>query len=96
MRCPIPHPLPEVGCLANGAAVKSGARAAPGDILAFMDDDGQHDARDFGELLEKLDHGYEMVIGAIRPFTNGVKFLAIIFKIATSYSPLKDFLPISG
>ncbi|MDH3274990.1 MAG: glycosyltransferase family 2 protein [Gammaproteobacteria bacterium] len=170
--------------LGNGAAVKSGARAARGEILAFMDGDGQHDAREFGELLEKLDQGYEMAIGArhsgshanvgrlfangfynyfasmisgrsipdltsgfrvvrahlfkrflyllpngfsypttitmaflrsgyavrfepiqvgkrkgkshIRPFRDGVKFLAIIFKIATLYSPLKVFLPISG
>jgi glycosyltransferase involved in cell wall biosynthesis len=170
--------------LGNGAAVKSGARAAQGEILAFMDGDGQHDAREFGELLEKLDHGYEMAIGArhsgshanvgrlvanglynhfasiisgrtipdltsgfrvvrahlfkrflyllpngfsypttitmafmrsgyavcfepiqvskrkgkshIRPIRDGVKFLAIIFKIATLYSPLKVFLPISG
>ena len=32
----------------------------------------------------------------IRPIHDGVKFLAIIFKIATLYSPLKIFLPISG
>jgi glycosyltransferase involved in cell wall biosynthesis len=170
--------------LGNGAAVKSGARAAQGEILAFMDGDGQHDAREFGELLEKLEHGYKMVIGArhsgshanvgrlvanglynrfasmvsgrqipdltsgfrvarahlfkrflyllpngfsypttitmafmrsgyavrfepiqvskrkgkshIRPIRDGVKFLAIIFKIATLYSPLKVFLPISA
>ena len=50
--------------LGNGAAVKSGARAANGDIIAFMDGDGQHDAGEFGKLLEKLDEGYDMVIGA--------------------------------
>lgn len=32
----------------------------------------------------------------IRPLRDGVRFLAIIFKIATLYSPLKIFLPISG
>ena len=32
----------------------------------------------------------------IRPLRDGVRFLAIIFKIATLYSPLKVFLPISG
>ena len=169
--------------LGNGAAVKSGARAATGDILAFMDGDGQHDAAEFGHLLERLDKGYDMVIGArdsgshanvgrlyangiynvvaswltgrripdltsgfrvaraklfkkflyllpngfsypttitmaflrsgypirfesipvarrvgkshIRPIRDGVRFMVIIFKIATLYSPLKIFLPIS-
>ena len=50
--------------LGNGAAVKSGARAASGSILAFMDGDGQHDAREFEKLLAKLADGYKMVVGA--------------------------------
>ena len=50
--------------LGNGAAVKSGARAATGSILAFMDGDGQHDAGEFEQLLAKLEGGYEMAIGA--------------------------------
>ena len=170
--------------LGNGAAVKAGARAATGDIIAFMDGDGQHDAKELATLLSKLDEGYDMVIGArdagshanigrlyangiynlvaswltgrripdltsgfrvaranlfkqflyllpngfsypttitmaflrsgypicfesipvadrigtshIRPIRDGVRFLVIIFKIATLYSPLKIFLPISA
>lgn len=170
--------------LGNGAAVKSGARAASGDVIAFMDGDGQHDAAELAPLLEQLDNGYEMAIGArntgshasigrlfanglyngiasmmsgrkildltsgfrvaraekfkqflyllpngfsypttitmaflrsgypvtfepmvaakrvgkshIRPIRDGVRFLIIIFKIATLYSPLKIFLPASG
>lgn len=170
--------------LGNGAAVKTGARAATGDIIAFMDGDGQHDARELAALLEQLDGGYFMAIGArdtgshanvgrlfangmyngiasmisghkildltsgfravradlfkkflyllpngfsypttitmaflrsgypinfqtipaakrigkshIRPIRDGIRFLVIIFKIATLYSPLKIFLPISG
>jgi glycosyltransferase involved in cell wall biosynthesis len=170
--------------LGNGAAVKSGARAARGEILAFMDGDGQHDPREFGPLLEKLDQGYDMAVGArnskshasigrlfanglynrlasrlsgrqitdltsgfrvvraslfkrflyllpngfsypttitmaflrsgfpicfvpvavgertgkshIRPLHDGVRFFAIIFKVATLYAPLKIFMPISG
>jgi glycosyltransferase involved in cell wall biosynthesis len=170
--------------LGNGAAVKSGARAARGEILAFMDADGQHDATEFVRLLEKLADGYHMAIGArnsnshasvgrlfanglynrfaslvssrqipdltsgfrvvradyfrqflyllpngfsypttitmaflrsgypvafvpvnarqrtgkshIRPVRDGVRFLAIIFKIATLYAPLKVFLPVSA
>jgi glycosyltransferase involved in cell wall biosynthesis len=170
--------------LGNGAAVKSGARAAKGEILAFMDGDGQHSAREFDRLLAKLDGGYHMAIGArdagshanvgrffangiynelaslisgrripdltsgfrvvraalfmnflyllpngfsypttitmaflrsgypvcfepikakerqgkshIRPSRDGIRFLVIIFKIATLYAPLKVFLPVSG
>ncbi len=170
--------------LGNGAAVKSGARAASGDVIAFMDGDGQHDAAELAPLLEQLDNGYEMAIGArdtgshasvgrlfanglyngiasmmsgrkildltsgfraaraekfkqflyllpngfsypttitmaflrsgypitfepitaakrvgkshIRPIRDGVRFLIIIFKVATLYSPLKIFLPASG
>ena len=170
--------------LGNGAAIKSGARAASGEVLAFMDGDGQHDAAEFGALLAKLDDGFDMAIGAreseshanigrlyangiynviaswltgrripdltsgfrvaraelfnqflyllpngfsypttitmaflrsgypvtflpikaekrtgrshIRPVRDGLRFLAIIFKIATLYAPLKVFLPISG
>lgn len=170
--------------LGNGAAIKSGARAASGEILAFMDGDGQHDARQFESLLQKLEEGYDMAIGArdtgshanvgrffangvynwlasiisgrpipdltsgfrvtraelfkdflymlpngfsypttitmaflrsgypvcfetikaatrigkshIRPFRDGIRFLVIIFKIATLYAPLKVFIPVSG
>lgn len=170
--------------LGNGAAIKSGARASRGEVLAFMDGDGQHDARNLQRLIAKLDDGYDMAIGArdtqshanvgrffangvynsiasvvsgrripdltsgfrvvraaqfkeflyllpngfsypttitmaflrsgfpvcfetieaadrkgtshIRPIRDGVRFLIIIFKIATLYAPLKVFLPISG
>ena len=35
-----------------------------GEIIGFMDGDGQHDAAEFERLLAKLDSGYDMVIGA--------------------------------
>jgi glycosyltransferase involved in cell wall biosynthesis len=170
--------------LGNGAAIKSGARVASGEIIAFMDGDGQHDAGEFGPLLARLDDGFDMAIGArdsgshanfgrlyangiynvvaswltgkripdltsgfrvaraelfkkflyllpngfsypttitmaflrsgypicfesipvgkrigkshIRPIRDGVRFMVIIFKIATLYAPLKIFLPISA
>jgi glycosyltransferase involved in cell wall biosynthesis len=169
--------------LGNGAAVKSGARAAIGDLIAFMDGDGQHDARELEPLIQRLEEGFEMAIGArdtgshanvgrlfanglynriasmmtgrkildltsgfrvaradkfkqflyllpngfsypttitmaflrsgypiifepisaakrvgkshIRPIRDGVRFLIIIFKVATLYSPLKVFFPAS-
>lgn len=176
----ITHPV----SLGNGAAIKAGARAASGDVLVMMDGDGQHKAEDIRSLIEKLDGGFDMVVGArdsgshagigrlaanglynviasmisghrildltsgfravradlfkrflyllpngfsypttitmaflrsgfpitfvsikaddrigkshIRPIRDGFRFLAIIFKIATLYAPLKVFLPISG
>ena len=50
--------------LRNGAAVKSGARIATGQILVFMDADGQHDPADIPRLLAPIADGYDMVIGA--------------------------------
>jgi glycosyltransferase involved in cell wall biosynthesis len=169
--------------MGNGAAIKRGARAASGDILVFMDGDGQHDPSDITRFLEKLEQGYDMVVGArdwesqagvgrgvantiynwlasrmtghhvadltsgfravraekfreflhllpngfsypttstmaffrsaypvayvpikaaqrvgkshIKPVRDGIRFLLIIFKIATLYSPLKLFAPVS-
>lgn len=167
--------------MGNGAAIKRGARAATGDVIVFMDADGQHDPADARRLLNKLAEGYDMVVGArnwegqagvsrglantfynwlasrmtgfqiedltsgfrvarasrfkeflhllpngfsypttstmaflrsaysvayvpipvarrigishIRPLKDGIRFLLIIFKIATLYSPLKLFAP---
>jgi len=170
--------------MGNGAAIKTGARAAQGEVLVFMDADGQHDPADIPRLLAQLDAGYDMAVGArgdgsqasmgrglanglynrlaswmtnhpvldltsgfravradkfrefihllpngfsypttstmaffrsaypvayvpitahkrigkshIRPLRDGVRFLLIIFKIATLYSPLKLFAPVSA
>ena len=170
--------------MGNGAAIKRGARAATGDVLVFMDADGQHDAQHVVGLVSKLAEGYDMVVGArgwdgqasvgrglanglynrvaswmtghkvadltsgfraanaskfkeflhllpngfsypttttmaffrsayavtylpipvadrigkshIRPLRDGLRFLLIIFKIATLYSPLKLFAPASA
>jgi len=178
------HVVSHPTCLGNGAAIKAGARSAKGDILVFMDADGQHKPADIPRLLKELDQGYQMAVGArnvgshanlarlaangaynvlasavtghripdltsgfravkadlfrkfiyllpngfsypttitmalmraghavafveiaalkrksrshISPLKDGFRFLIIIFKIATLYSPLKIFLPVSG
>lgn len=170
--------------MGNGAAIKRGARAATGEVIVFMDGDGQHDPADIARLLDKLGEGFDMVVGArdwssqagvgrgvantiynwlasrmtghavadltsgfravraakfreflhllpngfsypttstmaffrsaypvayvpikaaqrvgkshIKPIRDGIRFLLIIFKIATLYSPLKLFAPASG
>lgn len=167
--------------MGNGAAIKRGARAASGEVIVFMDADGQHDPAHIPALLERLQAGYDMAVGArdrsgqagvgrglanafynrlasrmtghsvldltsgfravraarfreflhllpngfsypttstmaffrsaypvayvpvpvarrigrshIRPLRDGVRFLLIIFRIATLYSPLKLFAP---
>lgn len=170
--------------MGNGAAIKRGARAATGKVIVFMDADGQHDPALIQQLLDRLDEGFDMVVGArsadgqanfhrgaanaiynwlashmtgfdvkdltsgfravraerfreflhllpngfsypttstmaffrsaypvayvpipvhkrvgttshIRPLKDGIRFLLIIFKIATLYSPLKLFAPVS-
>lgn len=175
------HPYPK----GNGAAIKTGTRAASGDVLVFMDADGQHKPQDILLLLQKFAEGYDMVVGArqsgshagvhraaandvfsrfatwmvqqpvedltsgfrvvnarkfrkflyllpngfsypttitmsffragfnvgyvpiqtlrrangqshIRPIRDGIRFLLIIIKIGTLYSPQKLFIPISG
>jgi glycosyltransferase involved in cell wall biosynthesis len=54
-----PHPYN----MGNGAAVKSGLRAARGDYVVLMDADGQHDPADIARLLEYADR-FDMVVGA--------------------------------
>ena len=58
--------------IGNGAAIKSGIRAAQGDIFVFMDGDGQHDPNDIIRLLEHIPE-YDMVVGA-RSFDSQATF----------------------
>lgn len=49
--------------IGNGAAVKSGIRAASGNYILLMDADGQHPAREIPHILSYL-KDYDMVVGA--------------------------------
>jgi glycosyltransferase involved in cell wall biosynthesis len=49
--------------IGNGAAIKTGIRAARGSTLVMMDGDGQHDPVDIPPMLEMMDT-YHMVVGA--------------------------------
>lgn len=48
----------------NGAAIKTGVRAASGEVVVFMDADGQHDPADISRLLERMAEGHDLVVGA--------------------------------
>jgi glycosyltransferase involved in cell wall biosynthesis len=51
--------------MGNGAAIKTGARAATGEILVFMDADGQHKPEDISRFLDLLhSRNFDMVVGA--------------------------------
>ena len=54
--------------IGNGAGVKTGVRAATGDVIVVIDADGQHDPADIPRLLAYIDR-YDMVI-ATRPDRN--------------------------
>ena len=49
--------------IGNGAAIKSGIRVASGDVLIFMDGDGQHNPQDIEKLLDYIPE-FDMVVGA--------------------------------
>src|SRR6266540_6260664 len=48
--------------IGNGAGVKTGIRAATGDVILILDGDGQHDPADIPRLLAHIGP-YDMVIG---------------------------------
>jgi glycosyltransferase involved in cell wall biosynthesis len=50
--------------MGNGAAIKSGTRNAQGSILVFMDADGQHSPDDINKLIDMINDGYDMAVGA--------------------------------
>lgn len=58
------HVVQHPQSLGNGAAIKSGARATSRDVIVFMDADGQHQPEDIPKLIDMLNSGYDMVVGA--------------------------------
>ncbi len=84
VRC-ISHPY----SMGNGAAIKTGARQAKHDVLMFMDADGQHDPGAIQALLDKLDEGYEMAVGA----RTGASHASLHRRIANSlYNQLASYM----
>jgi glycosyltransferase involved in cell wall biosynthesis len=81
--------------IGNGAAIKTGIRMAGGDILVFMDADGQHQPEDIQNLLDHFPH-YDMVVGARSSKSQasfGRKIANIVYNFLGSYVtrfPIKD------
>ena len=62
--------ISHVYSMGNGAAIKTGARNAMGNILVFMDADGQHRPEDIQGLIDMIDEGYDMAVGARELYTH--------------------------
>lgn len=70
-----------------GAALRSGIESATRDLIFYTDSDNQFDMREITRLLERLDEGWDMVVGyridrqdpAMRIFTAWVYNLLIRF-----------------
>lgn len=62
--------------LGNGAAVKTGMRAAQNDVILMIDADGQHPPESIPRLLEKLDL-YKMAVGARTPKSKVSQFRGV-------------------
>ncbi|MFC1855676.1 glycosyltransferase family 2 protein, partial [Thermodesulfobacteriota bacterium] len=79
--------------IGNGAAVKTGLRAASGDILIMLDGDGQHNPEDIHELVKYIKN-YDMVVGA-RGTTSEVRLhRKIANKIYNSFATYVASFPI--
>jgi len=71
----------------NGAAIKSGIRAARGRLVVLLDGDGQHDPEDLPRLLERCGE-YDLVIGSRKgssPQSRSRRFANWIYNRVASY-----------
>ncbi len=50
--------------LGKGAAIKTGIENCTGDVIGFIDGDGQDDPKDLVEVFQKVEEGNDFVIGS--------------------------------
>jgi len=74
--------------MGNGAGIKTGARHAKGEVVVFMDADGQHDPADISRLLQEIDDGYDLVIGARESDTHASKWRWLGNKLLSKFASL--------
>ena len=71
--------------IGNGAAVKSGIRMATGDVLVFMDGDGQHDPNELPHFFETAERsGVDIIVGCRMRNTRNMPWLRLMANRATS------------
>jgi len=80
--------------MGNGAGIKTGARHAKGEVVVFMDADGQHDSADISRLLQRIDEGYDLVIGARASDTQASKSRWLGNKLLSKFASLMTGRPI--
>jgi glycosyltransferase involved in cell wall biosynthesis len=71
--------------IGNGAAVKSGIRAATGDIIVLMDADGQHPPEEIPNLLQHAGP-YDMVVGARTTESDAQRHRNIANRVFNAYA----------
>jgi glycosyltransferase involved in cell wall biosynthesis len=71
--------------IGNGAAVKSGIRAAQGDVIVLMDSDGQHPPEELPRLLAEINR-YDMVVGARNQNSDAARSRNIANRVFNLYS----------
>lgn len=71
--------------IGNGAAIKTGIRAATGDVIVMMDSDGQHPPEEIPNLLQHIER-YDMVVGARGAGTDSVVSRNIANSVFNWYS----------
>ncbi|MBM4389146.1 MAG: glycosyltransferase family 2 protein, partial [Deltaproteobacteria bacterium] len=58
--------------MGKGCAIRTGIKAASGDVIVFIDGDGQDDPADAAAMLAEMERGFD--------FVNGSRFLGILEK----------------
>jgi glycosyltransferase involved in cell wall biosynthesis len=71
--------------IGNGAAVKTGVRAATGDVILLMDGDGQHPPHEIPNLLQHMG-AYDMVVGARSSASEAQAHRTLANRIFNSYA----------
>lgn len=79
----------------NGAAIKTGVRAARGALLLCMDADGQHQADDIPRLLALFGQGFDMVVGARQPGSQAGMHRAVANDVFSRFASWMVMQPIA-
>jgi len=71
--------------IGNGAAVKSGIRAATGDVIVLMDADGQHPPEEIPRLIQNIGQ-FDMVVGARSDASQAARHRTLANRLFNGYA----------